>query len=308
MEFRHLEYFEAIVEAGSLSQAARKLKMTQPPLSYALAKLEEELGVRLLERTPKGVLPTNAGLHMLSNGAQLLAQRDRLTSTLAMMGEGLIGELRLGVEPMVTHQVVADAMAEFMEQVPQARVTVDDTSPEAILRGVRVGSTDIGCIPFGPEQFTEYFSARYDWRVIARIPLKLAVPQARGGELHPGGRGWGRWVLPQRIPGFPGMPEAVRSAVGDEEDFDVLQVSNPQTALPFVAAGLGVSPGTELMTRKHRGVIIQDAPEWLAPMHVTVVWRRGEEMTPLMQKWLEVVTYTAAVAERNAEDVERRAT
>ncbi|WP_055630707.1 LysR family transcriptional regulator [Streptomyces hirsutus] len=60
MDFRQLEYFRAVVEAGSVSQAAKNLNMTQPPVSHAITKLERELGVRLLERTAKGVHPRAA--------------------------------------------------------------------------------------------------------------------------------------------------------------------------------------------------------------------------------------------------------
>ena len=61
MELRQLEYFRAIVDAGTISGAARVLHMTQPPLSYQIKMLEEELQVRLFERSVKGLEPTRAG-------------------------------------------------------------------------------------------------------------------------------------------------------------------------------------------------------------------------------------------------------
>ncbi|HEY5878566.1 MAG TPA: LysR family transcriptional regulator [Nakamurella sp.] len=118
MDFRQLEYFRAVVDAGSVSQAAKNLDMTQPPVSLAVAKLERELGVRLLERTAQGVRPTNAGLYLLRNGGRLLADRDRIAGTLSQMGEGVVGDLRIGVEPMVINEIVADVLADFLRTWP----------------------------------------------------------------------------------------------------------------------------------------------------------------------------------------------
>ncbi|MFW0794813.1 LysR family transcriptional regulator [Gordonia sp. CPCC 205515] len=288
MDFRQLEYFKAVIEAGSVSQAAKNLNMTQPPVSLAIAKLERELGVRLLERTAKGVHPTNAGLFLLANGGRLLADRDRLAETLALMGDAVVGDLRIGVEPMVIHEIVADVLADFLDQAPGVRVMLNDVVPDAILHGIRTGDLDLGCVPFSPDGFAEFVGDICESRPIVEIDLKIAVPQGREEESHPDGRGWGRWILPYRIPAFPGMPEVVEAALADDHTFEVLEVSTPQTALPFVAAGLGVAPTTERVAEHFRGIQLIDAPRWLGPMEATLIWRRGAELTPVMQRWIEV--------------------
>lgn len=288
MDFRQLEYFKAVVEAGSVSRAAKKLNMTQPPVSLAITKLERELGVRLLERTAKGVHPTSAGMYLLAGGGRLVADRDRIAGTLALMGEGVVGDLRIGVEPMVINEIVADVLAEFLDQAPGVRVRMTDAAPDAILNGIRVGELDMGCVPFKPEQFADFVADICDWYPIVKIDLKIAVPSARAREFHPGGRGWGRWILPYRIPAFSGMPEAIEDALVDDELFEVLEVSTPQTALPFVAAGLGVAPVTQRIGDKYEDVALVDSPDWLSPMQATLLWRRGAEITPLMKRWLEV--------------------
>lgn len=288
MDFRQLEYFKAVVDAGSVSQAAKNLDMTQPPVSLAVAKLERELGVRLLERTAQGVRPTNAGLYLLRTGGRLLDDRDRIAGTLSQMGEGVVGDLRIGVEPMVINEIVADVLAEFLEDAPGVRVSLTDVAPDLILRAVRLGEVDLGCVPFGPEQFAFFVADVCEWESITSIPLQLAVPWDRGDEHHPAGRGWGRWILPHPITAFTGMPDTVIAALADDEGFDILHVSTPQTAVPFVAAGLGVAPTTQRIAEKYSGVALQDAPGWLEPMHATLLWRRGAEITPVMQRWIEV--------------------
>jgi len=288
MDFRQLEYFKAVVEAGSVSQAAKNLDLTQPPVSLAVTKLERELGVRLLERTAQGVRPTNAGLYLLRNGGRLVADRDRIASTLSMMGDGVVGDLRIGVEPMVINEIVADVLAEFLDEAPGVRVSLTDVAPDLILRGIRLGEIDIGCVPFGPDQFANFVADICEWEPICAIGLNLAVPWDRSHEHHPAGRGWGRWILPHRIAAFRGMPEVVEAALSGDDSFEILEVSTPQTAVPFVAAGLGVTPITQRLAEKHAGVVLHDAPGWLGPMKATLLWRRGIEVTPVMQRWIDV--------------------
>ncbi|MBQ0826177.1 LysR family transcriptional regulator [Streptomyces tagetis] len=293
MDFRQLEYFGAVVAAGSVSQAAKNLHMTQPPLSHAITKLEREVGVSLLERTAKGVRPTQAGLHLLSKAERLIADRKRVVETLRLMGGGAIGDLYIGVEPMVINEIIADVLAEFLDQAPKARVSLVDVTPDLIVQRVLSGELDMGCIPFGATQFAGFVEATCDWYPIIDIDLKLAVPRYRAAESHPDGKGWGRWILPSRIPAFSGMPEVAEKALSGDETFDVLEVSTPQTAVAFVAAGLGVAPVTQRLAGRSDSVALLDPPEWLRPMQATLLWKRGGEVTPLMERWLQATRTVA---------------
>lgn len=293
MDFKQLEYFRAVVHAGSVSQAAKNLGMTQPPISTSIARLEQSLGVQLLERTAKGVRPTAAGLHLLAQGNRLLRQRDRLEETMNLMGEGAVGEIRVGVEPMVISEFIADVLSDFLDEAPGARVSLVDVTPDAILRGVQRGDLDLGCVPFGIERCSEVVTDICDHLPVAELPVLLAVPSHRVQEHHPNGYGWGRWILPRPLPGFSGFPEDVQRALRDEEGFEVIEVSTPQTALSFVAAGLGVSPVTERMGENRRGVSLVPAPDWIGLMEATLLWRKDVEITPLMERWM---TATRAIA------------
>lgn len=288
MDFRQLEYFEAVVKAGSVSQAAKTLKMTQPPLSSAISRLEQEVGVQLLVRSPHGVRPTSAGRYLLAQGEMLLTARARVERVLNLMGKGLVGELRIGAEPMVIHEMVADILAGFSSIAPDVRIALTDTNPRAVLEGVGSGEFDIGCVPFAPETIAAPIFERFDWIPLSKINLKLAVPRDRAEEWHADGRGWGRWILPQRIPGMPGMLENVEAELAGASAFDPIFVSNPQTAIPLVAAGIGVSPSTERICASDPRVMAVEPPKWMRPMQVTVVVRKGLERTPLMRRWLDL--------------------
>lgn len=262
--------------------------MTQPPLSHAISKLEAELGVQLLERTPRGIRPTAAGIYLIENGSKLLASKNRIEETLHLMGQGMEGELRVGVEPMVANEIIAEALAEFVEQAPNARVTLMDAAPGDMVRMIQRGEIDLGCVPFSPTNFAGVLSEFLDWQRLTSIELKLAVPQDRANEHHPEARGWGRWIVPHRIPAFRGMVDRVEQELHDDPTFRMLTVSTPQTAVPFVAAGLGVAPVTQSIAEFRPGVALVDPPAWLGPMGATMIWRRDVEITPIMSRWLEI--------------------
>jgi DNA-binding transcriptional LysR family regulator len=111
MELRQLRYLAAIGEHGNLGRAAKALYVSQPALSYALKRLEAELGVRLFDRTPAGVAPTAAGTEVLAAAADALAAADRVAAAAERHKTG--GVLRVGFEASGAGELTTRARAEF---------------------------------------------------------------------------------------------------------------------------------------------------------------------------------------------------
>lgn len=101
MDIAHLRDFIAVVEAGSLSRAAGQLHVSQPALSQRMAQLEAQLGVRLLVRGPRGVLPTPAGTTLYRDAQQLVRQFDRLSRDVADSRNRLHGPVAIGLPTTV---------------------------------------------------------------------------------------------------------------------------------------------------------------------------------------------------------------
>ncbi|GAA1663441.1 LysR family transcriptional regulator [Glycomyces endophyticus] len=120
MELRQLRYLAAIADHGNLGRAAKALYVSQPALSYALKRLEAELGVRLFDRTPAGVEPTAAGTEVIAAAAEALAAADRVRAAADRHRHG--GVLRVGFEASGAGELTTRARAEFARRRPGVRV------------------------------------------------------------------------------------------------------------------------------------------------------------------------------------------
>ena len=123
MDIRQLEYFRKIAETGSISEAARQLHLSQPPLSYQLRGLEEELGVQLVARSRQGVSLTEAGKLLYQRAGELLRFADSAKIEVSQAGRRQV--LRLGM----TSTTVAPMMpivSAFSRRNPRVHFEIHD--------------------------------------------------------------------------------------------------------------------------------------------------------------------------------------
>ncbi|QKG20954.1 LysR family transcriptional regulator [Actinomadura verrucosospora] len=122
MELRQLRYLVAIADAGNLGRAAEALFVSQPALSYALRRLESELGVRLFDRHAGGVTATAAGLDVVAEARRTVRQAERVTAAAERHRRGRTGVLRVGFEASGAGELTTRARAEFARAHPGVRV------------------------------------------------------------------------------------------------------------------------------------------------------------------------------------------
>ena len=103
MELRHLRYFVAVAEELHFGRAADMLGISQPPLSQQIQALEQELGVRLFERSNRHVALTDAGRLFLEETRQTLAQVSKSVDVVRRAEQGEIGELQIGFTLSLIH-------------------------------------------------------------------------------------------------------------------------------------------------------------------------------------------------------------
>ena len=124
MDLTHLAHFVRVVEAGGFTHAAAQLHLTQSTLSRQIGLLEAELGQRLLTRTGRGVVATEAGLAFLVHSRTLLELAERAREDLRDLNASPRGRVVIGLPPRVAHVFAAPLVQRFRERFPDAVITV----------------------------------------------------------------------------------------------------------------------------------------------------------------------------------------
>lgn len=124
MELRQLRYFVRIVELGSVSRAAKDLFIAQPALSAQIANLENELGVRLLARSVRGVTPTASGEALYLHAGTVLRQIERLRHEVSRTGQAPGGPVSVGVPTSAANVLAGPLIAEVQQRYPDVRLRI----------------------------------------------------------------------------------------------------------------------------------------------------------------------------------------
>lgn len=234
MDLTRLEYFVAVAKAQSFSRAAAALNLSQPSLSRQVQLLEAEVGQRLLERTGRGAVATEAGHALLAHAQAILALAERAHTDMRERETDPGGRLSIGLPPRVAHVITADLVQRFHAQFPKARVTVVEDLSIRLRELMIDGRLDIA-LAFDPPH-----SPQIQHETLLREPLVLvsrsSLPPrvkladvARRTLVMPSGPHALRRLLEEHT-----QPRGLRLTV-------VAEVDSVQTVLSLVARGLADS-------------------------------------------------------------------
>ncbi|MCX7773114.1 MAG: LysR family transcriptional regulator [Clostridia bacterium] len=155
MDLRQMKYFLAIAENASISKASEILHVAQPPLSYQLKLLEEELGVSLAERTTRKFELTDAGRILEHRSKQLLELLDASIKEIRDVSEGLKGTVSIGTVSSAGATLLPDKILSFHQQYPDVNFEIIDEDTARIVDMLERGVIDVGIIrtPFALDEF-----------------------------------------------------------------------------------------------------------------------------------------------------------
>ena len=119
IRLRDLQTFMAVVQAGSMGKAARRLNTSQPNISKSLGDLERTLGVQLLERHRQGVAPTECGRALLDGGAVVFDDLERMLKNIEFLADPTAGEVRVGCNPFLAASFVSKIIVAMSRRHPR---------------------------------------------------------------------------------------------------------------------------------------------------------------------------------------------
>jgi LysR family nitrogen assimilation transcriptional regulator len=140
---RQMRYFIAIADAGVLSRAAEALNIAQSALSHHVAALEANLGVKLLERRPRGVALTAAGRRLYEHASAVLAILEKAEADVRTYNEAATGPVSLGLSHTAVSMVALDVMNAVRKNAPGVHLTVVEALSPALTDRIFSGTVDL---------------------------------------------------------------------------------------------------------------------------------------------------------------------
>ena len=175
LDLQTLRVVLAVAEAGSISAGSHRLGLALAAASARISALESELGVRVFERSPRGVQLTAAGRRLVQRGAEVLADADRLAAELRDWGQGLAGRVRLLANASALLQALPQRLEAFARAHPRIRVDVAEGTSLHILGEVAEGRADVGIVDAArPAQGLEFLPFCHDDLVLV-VPASHAL-------------------------------------------------------------------------------------------------------------------------------------
>jgi molybdate transport repressor ModE-like protein len=295
VELRHLRYFTEIVRHGSLSAAAKALHMSQPPLSTTVAALESELEVKLLERTGRGVGPTEAGKLLMERGEQIVREVDQLTAELRRHGSGVLGSLRLVAYMPYVQTLLPAVLAAYRQTAPAVDIQILDMRPEEALAGLEHGTVDAALMTTSNHDSSKQLNRHsVAMRPLGTVDLVAILPPNSTWPTTVSWSDLARHTIfaPPVSTRFPGLGNLVLSELAQFADRrpDVRTVKQHQAVLAQVSAGLGVAVSTLGSVAVGPGcpVAVRPLSEGQRTLTMEIVWSSRRELPESVHRFLEL--------------------
>jgi len=283
MELRHLRYFTAVAEELHFGRAAARVHIAQPAVSRQVRALEDEIGVKLLERDRRCVNLTAAGTAFLRAATELLAAVDQAVETARRANLGEFGVVRIGYVPALIHTGLPDIVRAFRERLPAVEVRMQEMTPALQVDALLAERIDVGFVR-GPVH-----EPSFQMRTVLKEPLIAALPS--GHQL--GRRKCLRLAMLAREPFVfqarargPGSHDQILSICRDAGFSPrIVQEGSYTDLLSLVASGAGVAiVPTSLQVLRRDGVLFRPLRE-RPRTQLDMIWRRDTKL-PVLHEFL----------------------
>jgi DNA-binding transcriptional LysR family regulator len=285
LEFRQIRYFLAVAEELHFTRAAYKLHVAQPALSQQIRQLEEEIGVKLLERSNRRVQLTPAGEVFRTRSLVAIDQMNRAATEAGQAGRGEAGSLSIGFVSSAVWGVLPVLLRQFRRKAPLAEIELRELDPAEQLREIRERHLDFGMMHAVLDQpdLTSIVIARD--RLIVALPEKHKAAAKASVALK--SLADETFLIPKRH-AAAGFHELVMTAC-NQAGFAPARTQATrllQTAVALVAGGIGIAlvPASFRDNLKIRGVVYRSLQGDTPLAELIAVWR-GDNNAPLLTRF-----------------------
>lgn len=239
MDLKHLSSFLAVAEELHFGRAAERLHLSQPPLSRQIMDLEEELGVALFVRGPKGVSMTPAGRYLVKEAEMLLGRVAQVKERIASIGGDGQRHIRIGFVASAMYSFLPELIDDYCRELPALSFEFVELASNAQARALLNGSIDIGFVrSWIHEERVRFVPMAEEGLSLARS-ARIAPPEG-AGDLARYARLPFIAFSKERAPGLADLAQAACARAGFSPK-TVFTAGQFDSVLRLVAAGLGWS-------------------------------------------------------------------
>lgn len=289
MDIRELRYFMEVAQELNFTKAAENLNMAQPPLSRQIRLLEEELGVKLFDRSQKKISLTEEGKLLRIRGSQILELMEKTESEVTELSEGITGTLYIGTVEGRGPYLMSQWIAEFKKQYPHVYYGIWNGSTDDVLDRLQKGLLDVALImkPFSNEFFNSVLVDRVPW--ICMINNEHPLAKLPGDTIELG-------MLNNEPVLFPSRKSRVREISSWFEEAGVSinkqgEMSSYLNARELTMQGVGIAifPSTSGQERNNTWVTEKRIvnPERIASY--VLVWDKAKPLSVIAERFVKMV-------------------
>jgi LysR family hydrogen peroxide-inducible transcriptional activator len=276
MNLKDLKYLVALADTGHFGRAAERTFVSQPTLSAQLKKLEEYLGVKLVERHPKNVHLTEVGKEIVARARRMLNEGDEIVALARNNTDPLSGKLKIALIPTIGPYLLPRVMLKLRKALPQLGLMLYEYQTEELLKRLRDGEIDLGILALAQDQ--EGLESRRLYREEFTVALPSDNPLAQKHTIKASDlKGQTLLLLEDgHCLRDQALEVCSRIDVREAEDF---RASSLESLRHMVVAGLGVTLMPELAVESpfgsQRGLVIRPFSKPAPARTVGAVWRKS---------------------------------
>lgn len=293
VDLKRLKYFVAVAEELHFGRAAKKLKMTQPPLSQQIQLLEQELGMMLFHRTRRHVELTSIGRVFLTEARTLLQQSELAVARTRRVQRGETGRLSIGWMPWSVLTPLPYMIREFCQKFPDVSLDIHSLSAEGQVEALHEGTIDAGFVLWTTDLGTPSRSGRLKNEIIMKPRLVIVAPENHRFASIP----------PRELSELANEPYILFKRESGPTYYDYVvsfyqrnglalnirhEADHPSTVLGLVAAGLGLTLLPFSSTHAPPGVVCCDLPTMPPRLEIALSWRPQNDST-LLQNFTDTI-------------------
>jgi DNA-binding transcriptional LysR family regulator len=272
-ELRHLRYFMVVAEELHFSRAAARLNMSQPPLSQQIRALEDALGTPLFIRNRRSVALTSAGRELYERAGPWLAGLDDIAARVRRVGDGEVGNLKIGSNFTTTQGVLPSLVRVFSQRYPSVSVQLQEAATDSQVDQLVRGLLDVGLVRLPVNTAQLEVLPLYEESLVVALPrghrlakrARLVLLDLREEQfLNASRRPIGTFQSVQALCRSAGFEPRLNQASG-----------TANSAIALVGAGLGIALVPESMARILPGEVVYKPLTDSPRSTVAVAWRRS---------------------------------